>query len=280
MELFDGRRLAIATKHGKEQVIATLLSLNLGVIPFVPDNLDTDAFGTFTGEKARQGSALDAARKKAAAAMEITGCSLAIASEGSFGLHPTFGFVSAADEIVVLIDTENDLEIIGRYVTMETNFAYRNIENNKDLVDFSKRVGFPEHGLIFKITDQHGMINIVKDKTSHEEIEKMVAESLASECTVQAETDMRAMNNPTRMKAIEQATRDLMKQIQSLCPQCQMPGFAIKEVLRGLPCEWCGSPTRTAKSYLYQCQKCQYSEEKPNPRKTLEDPMHCNYCNP
>ena len=48
--MFEGRRLLIATKHKKEQVIAPILEEGLGVQCFVPENYDSDIFGTFSGE--------------------------------------------------------------------------------------------------------------------------------------------------------------------------------------------------------------------------------------
>ncbi|GBL35844.1 hypothetical protein EMGBS15_14390 [Filimonas sp.] len=46
INLFEGRRLLVATKHGKEQVIAPILESALGVICVLPSNLDTDVLGT------------------------------------------------------------------------------------------------------------------------------------------------------------------------------------------------------------------------------------------
>ena len=54
MGLFEGRKVVIATKHKKELVIAPLLEKNLGVTCFVPDDFDSDALGTFSGEIKRK----------------------------------------------------------------------------------------------------------------------------------------------------------------------------------------------------------------------------------
>ena len=54
-ERFSGRTLAVATRHGKERAIAPpfLEGLPLAQVVVVPD-LDTDRFGTFSGEVERR----------------------------------------------------------------------------------------------------------------------------------------------------------------------------------------------------------------------------------
>ena len=101
MEIFEGRRLVIATKHHKETVIAPLLEQHLGVQCFVPNDFDTDALGTFTGEVARKEDALSTARQKCLLAMQKTNCDLGIASEGSFGPHPSIFMAHADNEFLI-----------------------------------------------------------------------------------------------------------------------------------------------------------------------------------
>ena len=83
--LFRGRKLVIATMHGKEQVIAPVLQEALGVEMILTGSLNTDTFGTFSGEIPRELSPEAAALAKCNLAMQLTGCDLAVASEGSFG---------------------------------------------------------------------------------------------------------------------------------------------------------------------------------------------------
>jgi hypothetical protein len=68
-----GRTIAIATMHGKEAVLAPPLRQRLDIECVLARGLDTDAYGTFVGEVARRGTALDAARAKARAAMQLCG---------------------------------------------------------------------------------------------------------------------------------------------------------------------------------------------------------------
>ena len=96
-----------------------------------------------------------------------------------------------------------------------------------------------------------------------------------------AETDMRAMNNPSRMHVIESCTQKLIDKINSQCPSCKMPGFGVREVLSGLKCSQCGAPTRSTLVHIYICEHCTYRQEKEFPHgKKEEDPMYCDYCNP
>lgn len=92
---------------------------------------------------------------------------------------------------------------------------------------------------------------------------------------------MRANKNPTRMQVIKEVTEKLIVKLKTLCPSCQWPGFEVKKVNLGLPCDLCGSKTKSTLSHLYECSKCNYTEEKYFPlNKKTEDPMYCDFCNP
>jgi hypothetical protein len=278
--MFKGRDLVIATKHAKEKVIAPIVEKELGVKCFVSLDLDTDLLGTFTGEIERKDDPISSARNKCFMAMELTNCDLAIASEGSFGPHPSLFFIPADDEILVLIDKKNGLEIIVRELNTETNFNGSDIKTEEELLAFAANANFPSHGLILrKSKDEYG--HIVKGINSVEQLSKVFIELMNDFGTAFVETDMRAMYNPTRMKIIESATQKLIKKINTLCPICNMPGFGITDAKEGLPCEICNFPTRSTLSYLYTCQKCNYTKEEKYPKgKKIEDPMYCDYCNP
>ncbi|NHB77752.1 hypothetical protein [Rhodobacter calidifons] len=61
-------RVALGTMHGKAAAIAPPLA-RLGIAVVVPEGLDTDRFGTFTGEVPRAGGMVEAARAKALSTM-------------------------------------------------------------------------------------------------------------------------------------------------------------------------------------------------------------------
>jgi hypothetical protein len=279
-ELFRNRKLIIATKHSKEKVIAPLLEQALGVFCFVQDGFDTDTLGTFTGEIERELDPISTARQKCLMAMEASNCDLGIASEGSFGSHPSMFFVSADDEFLIFVDKKNNLEIIVRELSVETNFNGSEINNEQELMDFADLIKFPSHGLILRKSKTDNS-DIIKDITNLQDLKKAFHLLIEKFSPVYAETDMRAMYNPSRMNVIENATRKLVDKINSCCPQCNIPGFGVIDVKKGLECSLCGSPTNSTLSYSYVCQHCQFIKEEMYPhKKTTEDPMYCDYCNP
>lgn len=278
--MFEGRNLLIVTKHQKETVIAPLLQTVIGVNCFTSDAFDTDSLGTFSGEIKRVNDALTTLRNKCVMGYNATNCDLVVASEGSFGPHPTLFFAHADEELIMLKDFKNDLEIVAREISLETNFSGKKIENKSDLLEFAKRVQFPSHKIILKPEENNFSI-VYKDIESEIELIEKYNFMKNEFSTVYAETDMRAMNNPTRMKVIEKATYKLIEKIKSLCPNCKTPGFDIVKANPGLPCENCLLPTRSTISYLFQCKICAFEEEKMYPRGVQhEDPTYCDNCNP
>lgn len=278
--MFSGRDLVIATKHQKEKVIAPILEKDLGVRCLIPADLDTDQLGTFSGEVDRIDDPITAARKKCQLAMEQTHATLAIASEGSFGPHPSLFFVSADEEFLLFMDRENDLEIIVREISTETNFNRKAISSKEELESFARQADFPTHGLIIR-SDPDQCHDLVKGIQDHAVLMNEFEQRISRNQTVYVETDMRAFCNPTRMKVIEKAAFKLIEKIKSVCPSCATPGFGITDHREGLPCSWCGSPTRSTLLYIYRCAKCSFVKEELYPKgKKEEDPMFCDHCNP
>lgn len=278
--MFKGRDLVIATKHNKEKVIAPILERELGVKCFVSEHLDTDELGTFTGEVSRKDDPVTTARNKCLLAMELTNCDMAIASEGSFGPHPSIFFAHADDEFLLFIDKKNNLEIIVREISLETNFNGSVVTSQRELVEFVNKVKFPSHGLIVRKTDTD-FIAIEKGVTNWRKLAKAYTHFVKLYGSVYVETDMRAMYNPSRMRVIKKAAIKLAKKINSFCPDCNTPGFGITDKKEGLPCELCRFPTRSTLSHIYSCHKCSYSKEEKYPnKKYCEDPTYCDICNP
>jgi hypothetical protein len=280
-EWFRDRVAVIATMHRKEQVIAPLLERELGVRVVVPDAFDTDAFGTFTRDVERPASQLETARRKARAALAQTGASLAIASEGSFGPHPSLPFLPCDRELVVLIDPQHELEIVGEVLAIETNFSHTTVSSVEAALAFAKKQGFPDHGLVVMPKSPDSRHPIIKGITDETQLIEAVTHLLEQWGHAHLETDMRALYNPTRMKAIAQATQALVTKAMCVCPQCQTPGFAVVDYQRGLPCALCRQPTDGVLAEIYQCQKCQFTQTIRFPQGVeAADPAHCEYCNP
>jgi hypothetical protein len=282
--LFAKRVAVLATMHKKEEVIAPILEQELGLKIIVPKNFNTDTFGTFTRDIERPGSQIEAARLKAEKVLELTGHKIAIASEGSFAPHPGVPFISANREIIIFIDKENNLEIIGEEFSTDTNYNHMVVETWEQAYKFAKKVGFPEHGLVVMSDKSTKNANeIIKGINTENKLQEALDFITSKSPTgkVHIETDMRAMFNPTRMRNIAKATVNLVEKINNSCPQCQTPGFEIVEKKQGLPCELCTMPTMLTLAVIYKCGKCGFSQEKKFPKGIeFADPSQCMYCNP
>ena len=274
---FLGREILVASKHKKEKVIEPILK-KIELTCFVNSDIDTDMFGTFTGEIERVGNSLENAMKKVSLSNELTGHTLILASEGSFSAHPMMPFVMANEEILLLKDYENNIEIISKFISLETNFSSTIVNNIDELLLFASKIKFPSHGIILKGIDTNEIFKGITEKAVLMEKYRILKKT---NMTIVAESDMRAMYNPTRMKNIEKCAEKLVEKMLSLCPHCETPGFDIVELAKGLPCSWCGLPTKSIKSYKYKCQKCSYEKIVEFPfDKEEEDPQYCDYCNP
>lgn len=277
---FRGRKLVIATMHGKEQVLAPILEKALGVNIVMAPQLNTDAFGTFTGETPRVLSPEDAAVEKCMTAMNLTQCDLAVANEGSFGPHPLIGFVASDEEWVVLIDRKNHFRISAREISTATNFDAQHCFTIDELLSFAHKVSFPSHALILQPA-QGDFRRIVKGIADLQQLEDEGHAFLSAYGSVYASTDMRAMFNPARMKVIAAAAEKLIEKINMRCDDCEKPGFEVKEVIPGLPCSACGAATRNTMAWVYVCNHCGFRKQIDFPHaKTTEDPMYCDQCNP
>jgi len=281
MDYFKGRTAVLATMHGKEKAIAPLLK-EMGVTVLVPEGLNTDAFGTFTGDISRAGNQLEAARTKAHAALALSGLDLAIASEGSFGVDPEIPFVQSNLELVLLVDTKNNLEIRGHYRSRETNMNGSYVTTTDEAKSLAQKWGFPNHGVIVR-KSQKGTRHMYKDIQTVPDFEQQVLTLLSKLFTrkIYIETDMRAHRNPTRLQNIARATEDLIKNMESLCPECETPGFVVIDTKGGVLCEGCGRPTDTPNILVYKCSKCEFSKEVLIADALISvDAGQCAYCNP
>jgi hypothetical protein len=214
-KFFEGRTLVIATMHGKERVIAPILEKELGVRAILPENFNTDIYGTFTRDIKRKGDQLEAARRKAHKALELTGLDLVVASEGSFGVDPQIPFIQTNLELLVLIDTKNSIEIHATHRTSATNVQGRYIEDIPQLLEFARACDFPNSGLILRYS-KNGKFGIYKNIHTVEELEAKAKKMLQTLFVrkIFVETDMRAHRNPLRMNAIQEATKELITEIE------------------------------------------------------------------
>lgn len=278
--MFEGRTLLIATKHHKEKVLAPIFERELGVKCVLLENFDTDLLGTFTGEIERKEDAFTTVKNKCKMAMEHNNFDLVIASEGSFGSHPSMFFVPCDDEILLFIDTKNNLEISTRELSIDTNFNGQVVSTENEIREFALNVQFPSHSLILRKNSEENS-GIIKDISNWEKLITAFYQIKENSDSVYVQTDMRAMNNPTRMKFIEKVAQKLADKINSCCPGCATPGFGIVDSKKGLPCESCHFPTNSTLSHIYACTKCGFSKEKKYPYEIqFEEAQFCDLCNP
>jgi len=277
---YKGLEIAVVTRHGKDAAIRPVVEMHTGAKVRLESRLDTDCFGTFTREIARPGTQASALRSKLQQGMNRYGHKIGIASEGAFSPHP-YGFCTLNVEMVMLIDTVHNLSLHGMHETAETNYSHAVLCSFEEVVDFANKAGFPSHHLIMR-PDHSNAGGILKDIDSVERLERAFHEcmKISFDRKVFIETDMRADRNPTRMKAIRMAAMDLIALLNSRCPYCETPGFAVTERLRGLPCEICGSKTRGVTAEIKSCNRCGHIETYSNPYGEAEQAMYCDLCNP
>ncbi|MFT5589322.1 MAG: hypothetical protein ACI9ZF_001496 [Bradyrhizobium sp.] len=279
MSVYSGKKIALLTQHGKEQVIAPALEPVLGCTINHVTGFDTDQLGTFTRDILRPGTQLDAARRKARMGMSLSGLSLGIASEGSFVPDPYTGMFPWNIELVILIDDCLGIEAVGMAEGAGHN-AHVEARDWQTVESFANNQDFPRHQLVLRPRNQ-----------DDPHIEKGIADwarlkSCFESCVAQAdnqqvfiETDLRAFANPARMEHIRQATVDLLHRIESLCPLCSAPGYWVTGRQPGLPCSACCLPTSSYRSETWSCLKCRHKSVQKRTDMTVADPRHCAYCN-
>ncbi|WP_147652921.1 DUF6671 family protein [Vulcaniibacterium gelatinicum] len=278
--VYAGARIALLTQHGKERVIASVLDTALGCQVERVGGYDTDLLGTFTREIPRAGKQLEAARKKARLGMELSGLSLGLASEGSFGPDPMVGMFPWNVEFLIFIDDEQGLEIVG-VAQGKAMHAHLLTGDWTAAETFARQAAFPAHHLVVRPEGENDP-RLRKGIAAWEELKATFAWAQAQSASGQVflETDLRAHANPTRMEMIRLAAEDLAAKLGSPCPACGTPGFWIVERVAGLPCGDCGAPTRETRAEVYGCLKCVHRETRERPEPQYADPERCDYCNP
>lgn len=276
---YVGRRVALLTQHGKEKTMAPILEPGLGCTVEHVTGFDTDLLGTFTGETARAGTQLEAARRKARTGMALAQSTLGLASEGSFGPDPFTGLFPWNVEMVVWIDDDLGLEIVGMFQGPARS-EHLLCQEWDEVAAFATRAGFPDHLLVLRPDGQDDP-RVRKGIADWDGLRAGFEEARVQARTgrVFAELDLRAFANPSRMRHIEQATVDLLRRLQSACPACDAPGFWVTSQQPGLRCASCGLPTQVHRSETWTCALCAHQRVVARTDRTHADPAQCRYCN-
>jgi hypothetical protein len=273
--------------HHKDRILQTLFTEQLGATLVAPSSLDTDRFGTFTGEVPRPSEIKEVLRSKATAGMEATGLSLGLASEGSFGPHPHMPFLQCDQETLAFLDRQRNIEVFAHIISTDHCAQSMTVSTEQEAVDFISGLAGLGAGVILKpsfdfVDDTQW---ICKGLTSEEQVrsayKKLRAQFLEGPLWI--ETDNRAHMSPPRQKVILQVAEKLVAQLKSLCPSCQTPGFTMTDVVLGLPCVDCGSPSESPLQELWSCPQagCQFVESRGRQDgRTALEPRYCHWCNP
>jgi hypothetical protein len=280
MDYFKGRTLFLISKHRKEDAVFTVFNKYGNISCKVFNQADTDELGTFTGEIPRHKDPVSTVRLKSkkwiSPEMEDQ---LLIATEGSFGPHPHLFFIPAHQELIHFADLKNGWELTESILSTETNFSKLKVKSQKELLDFAKSAQFPSHALIIRTGNPEEPF--IKGISNEESLIAAFNEALKYSREVEVETDMRAMNNPSRMRVIEKLTEKLFSRLLQQCSQCQTPGFGFLEPVFGLICELCGDKTLEIEYEVHGCVKCNYREIIiPEGRMPYANPANCPNCNP
>lgn len=276
MAAYESQVFALLTQHGKERIVAPLFDDVLKAHVRVVSGFDTDTLGTFTRDVPRRGTQLDAARRKARLAIERSGLTLGIGSEGAVA---PLVIGSWGVELVVVLDAARELEVIGR-AEGPARHVNAMLDSEAALRAFADRHDFPHHGLVLR-PDSRDDPRVEKDIDSWEALGDAWLTTIERSSTgrVFAETDLRAHRNPTRRALIGEVIRDVVTRLATECPACATPGFGRLHTKPGLPCRDCGHPTSLTLSELLACSKCDQRVERPSPI-VAGDPLWCDRCNP
>jgi hypothetical protein len=269
--------IAVGTRHGKHHQLAPAFAEILGAHLIAPRDVDTDQFGTFTGEITRSIPALAAARAKARLAITISGLPFGLASEASYGSVPNAGWCGH-EELLVFIDDNRGIEIVEGYRTSMMPGLTRRATSFAELASLGD--GWPAQALIVRPAVGGAASDIVKGITDAEQLRCTIAAAaqLSADGYAVVEPDLRAHHNPTRQAVLTRLAGTLAYRLATSCPSCGTPGYGRGDTQPGLPCRICRTPTDLVFADLHECQTCTHRSTHPRPEPAA-DPSCCPNCN-
>ncbi len=275
---YKNKRVLLASKHEKERVIRPVFLEKIGCEIYTSD-FDTDQFGTFTGEILRTQNAYETCVLKAKAAAMEASCFYSVASEGSFGPHPSNPFFASDHEIMVFVDLKNNWVIAEQLVTPKTNYKMLTLHPKTEVGPFLESVQFPSHAVILQVSDTKEVIG--KGIQDVSLLNHLISTGFTKGNELLLATDMRAMVNPMRMEALSLLAEKLAARILTCCDACGAPGFGFISTTETLTCRLCDGPTSLHQFEVWGCVACENKEKKPRHDHLKQaDPTYCNYCNP
>ncbi|KUJ83464.1 hypothetical protein AWR36_006280 [Microbulbifer flavimaris] len=274
----------LLTQHGKESVIGPVLAEDGLLTLQHTDAFDTDTLGTFSGEIERKLSPIDCARHKARLACELSGASIGLGSEGSFGAGPLPGLVGWDHELLVLVDLERDLEIVA---SAQGPFEVREWEA-RDADELRAGLCEQDPGQGWLLQANGYLAKGLQDADALLQAAEGLYRQVRGRALINGEAfpwplnvqpDLRAMHCPARQAFIREAAINLRQRLLSLCPDCAAPGFWPDLMDYGLPCSACGFATGCLRQRRAVCAHCKAEACYPVEEK-FADPGSCQICNP
>jgi hypothetical protein len=272
---YRGTTIAVGTRHGKQHQFALAFRSLLGAQLLTPPDLDTDRFGTFTGEVARRGAATGAARGKARLAMEITGLPYGLASEASYGVLPGGWF--GHEEIVMFCDEVLGIEVVEGYRSTSVPSTGHRVARPADLPD-QLLAGLPQQALTVRPCGP--VAGVAKGVSDTDTLATAIAAAVAAspDGLALVEPDLRAHHNPGRRRVLRRLAASLARRLATGCPVCGCPGFGRVSSETGLPCRLCDTPTALVCNEIHACASCSHQLRRPT--SAAADPAMCPTCNP
>lgn len=278
---YEGHEVVFGTQHGKQQQASAPFARILGAYVVAPGErgiaIDTDRFGTFSGERPRTLSPQEAAEAKAALAISVTGIGAALASEGSYGPRPELGW-PGHEELLLFVDRDRGLRVVERQITLGTPGHVWTVEEGGEIpLEPLRRHGWPSQAVLVRA--QHGPV-LAKGVADEVRLRAAVqaARALSPNRTALIEPDLRAHRNPSRRAVIARLAERMAERLATPCPDCHAPGYGQLARTPGLPCRWCRWPTRLTLSITLGCAGCPRRDDVPADE--LADPGQCPRCNP
>jgi len=269
---YSGTVIAFATAHGKDDLAREPFAAILDATVVAPPALDTDQFGTFSGEIPRTLTPQAAAHAKAALAMNAAGTPFALASEGSFS--GGFGLLVEHRELLLFVDRQRGLEVIEATTEISPLPPSKAIDSVDGAERYADRIGFPAQGIIVRTAS-----GISKDLRTSDAFRAHIDRSLGENSTVSIEPDLRAHRCPSRADTIARLAQRMAHRLDTPCPTCATPGFGRVNVSRGVRCRDCGSPTELIEADIFGCARCDHTQSVLRPPRRA-DPARCPECNP
>lgn len=275
------RDVVLATMHHKERAIRPAFA-RLNITLTVPEGLDTDQFGSFSGEIPRHGSMIDAARAKLDAAFALTRHTVGVVSEGTYGPDAGVPFAATGFELMLWHDRSTGHTVHETLTDYEPTYRHIHVAFADELTPFLTHIGFPAQAVMIAPRDgdlSHTRKGLREPDAVHDAIRHAVAVSPRNEATVT--TDMRAHMNTRRMHTIGVLAHKLVDRLAHACSHCQAPGWGVIERIAGLACQVCDTPTHAVRFEVYGCTLCGARETRPRTDGvTTADPSQCPTCNP